>query len=207
MTDTIRKRSRRKEARPAEITTAALSVFAESGFAAAKLGDIAKRAGVVKGTLYLYFDTKEDLFRAVVQHAVAASLQSIERTAVCSGGSLSEMVPILLKESADHMGSGSLPALARLVISESQSFPDIAQIWHENVVVRVLGLLTDLVAQAQARGEVRSGDPVIHAFSILSPLITGSLFLDVFGASVRYAPNLEAIALQHAETVLRGLLI
>ncbi|WLH14769.1 TetR/AcrR family transcriptional regulator [Pseudomonas hefeiensis] len=207
MTGTTRKRTRRKEARPAEIIAAAMSVFAENGFAAAKLGDIAQRAGIVKGTLYLYFDTKEELFRAVVQEAIIGSLQIIESTAVRFSGSMREIVPILLKETAEHMESSSLPALARLVISESQAFPDIVKIWYDNVVVRVIGLFTVLISEAQARGEVRPGDPVIHAFSILGPLISGSLFCDVFGVSASYAPNLVALASQHAETVLEGLLV
>lgn len=207
LTDIKRKRSRRKEARPAEIIEAAMDIFVESGFAAAKLDDVAKRAGVAKGTLYLYFATKEDLFRAVVQHAVAVNLQAIEEAAKTFRGSLVELVPILLARVAVQMRDRRVPALARLVISESRVFPDLAAIWHDNVVAHILHLLTGLIAGAQARGEVRPGDPGAYAFSIIGPLVTAMLFLEMFGSDSPHAPNLKVLASQHAETVLRGMLV
>lgn len=207
MTDSKPKWNRRKEARPAEIIDAAMDVFAQNGFAAAKLGDVAKRAGIVKGTLYRYFDTKEELFRAVVQHAVAVNLQIIEQAATTFRGSLRELVPIMLMRAAGRMGDSRIPALARLVIGESRVFPDLARIWHDNVVAQLLKLLTGLIAQAQARGEVRAGDPAVHAFSVLGPLVAGLLFHEVFGAFSPHAPNLDLLAAQHSETVLRGIMV
>lgn len=207
MTDTKPKWNRRKDARPSEIIEAAADVFVEHGFAAAKLTDVAQRAGIVKGTLYRYYDTKEDLFRAVVQHAVAANLLGIEQAATAFRGSLAELVPLLLMQAANTMDSARVPALARLVIGESRAFPDLARIWHDNVVARLLTLLTVLITEAQARGEVRPGDPGVHAFSIVGPMVTGMLFREVFGASGPHAPNLAALAAQHAETVMRGLVI
>lgn len=205
MTETKPKWNRRKDARPAEIIEAAVDVFIEHGFAAAKLSDVATRAGVVKGTLYRYFDTKEDLFRAVVQHVVATNLQAIEQAAQAFRGALAELVPVLLIRAAEGMGDGRVPALARMVIAESRAFPDLARIWHDNVVSRVLGLLSGLIADAQARGEVRAGDPTAYAFSIVGPMVTGMLFHELFGAASPHAPNLVTLATQHAETVLRGL--
>ncbi len=184
-----------------------MDVFAENGFAAAKLDDVAKRAGIVKGTLYRYYDTKEDLFRAVVQHAVAANLEAIQQSAAGFKGSIRELVPMLLMCAAEHMGSSRVPALARLVIGESRAFPDLARIWHDNVVARVLALLTELIREAQARGEVRPGDPKLHAFSIVGPMITALLFREVFDGSSAHAPDVKSLAAQHAETVLRGIMV
>ncbi|MDO7896937.1 TetR/AcrR family transcriptional regulator [Pseudomonas citrulli] len=197
--------SRRKDARPAEIIEAALDVFAECGFAAAKLGDVAQRAGVVKGTLYRYFDTKEDLFRAVVQHAVAINLQGIEQASAGDQGTLRERVPLMLDAAAGRLGDRRVPALARLVIGESRTFPDLATIWHDNVVAHLLKLLTGVIGEAQQRGEVRPGDPTLYAFSVLGPLIAGALFKEVFGSFSPYAPDLQGLARQHAETVTRGM--
>lgn len=198
--------NRRKDARRAEIIEAAMTEFAENGFAAAKLGDVAARAGIVKGTLYRYFDTKEELFRAVVQHAAAVNLQTLEAAANLFQGSLAELLPIMLKGAAGRIGDSRIPALARLVIGESRQFPDLAKIWHDNVVSHMLKLLTALIRDAQQRGEVRPGDPTIYAFSVLGPLITGVLFRELFSVTSPYAPNLEALAAQHVETVLRGML-
>ena len=206
-TDTKPKWSRRKDARPAEIIEAALDVFAESGFAAARLGDVAKRAGVVKGTLYRYFDTKEELFRAVVQRAVSINLQDIELMSTGFQGTLRELVPLILSIAAGRMGDSRVPALARLVIGESRTFPDLATIWHDNVVAHMLRLMTGIIAEAQQRGEVRPGDPALYAFSVLGPMVTGALFLEMFGLSSSYAPDLQALAKQHGDTVVRGMLV
>lgn len=204
--DTTPKWHRRKEARPAEIIEAGLSVFIENGFAAAKLSDVAKKAGIAKGTLYRYFDTKEDLFHAVVEHAISVNLAAMENAAQAFHGSLRELVPVMLIGTAGRVGDSGLPALARLVIGESRIFPHLARIWHDDVVARILKLLTDLIREAQDRNEVRAGDPTIHALSIMGPLLAGFLFHEVFGNSSPYSPDLMKLADQHAETVLRGIM-
>lgn len=196
--------SRRKGARPNEIVAAAVEVFAEQGFANAKMADVARRAGVVKGTLYRYFDTKEALFRAVVRQALVAQLQEVEAASIAFDGSLADFVPLLLGRAAHRLGVEKLPAIARMVLTESRAFPDLARVWHDELVARLLALITGLVEQAQARGEVRSGDPKLYAFSILGPLVAGVMFHEIFGDE-RTAPDLEKLAAQHAATILRGM--
>ena len=93
MPDDAPKWRRRKEARPGEIVEAALTVFAEKGFAAAKLDDIARRAGVSKGSLYLYFETKEEIFRAVARAAVASLLGRLESQAEGPDAPFAELAP------------------------------------------------------------------------------------------------------------------
>jgi AcrR family transcriptional regulator len=186
MTDTTAKRRRRKDARPAEIINAAMDVFVEHGFAGAKLTDVAKRAGVAKGTLYLYFETK---------------------SSAAFNGSIADLVPVLLKRAAGRMGDGRVPGIVRMVLAESRAFPDLARIWHDEVVARILGRLTELVSAAQDRGEVRAGDPGLFAISIVGPMVLGVLFQEVFGSDSLHAPNLDMLATQHAETVLNGLLL
>lgn len=206
-TDTKPKWNRRKDARPAEIIEAALDIFAESGFAAAKLGDVAKRAGVVKGTLYRYFDTKEALFRVVVQHAVSIKLKNIELISTRLRGTLRELVLLILNGAAGRMGDSRVPALARLVIGESRNFPDLATIWHDNVVAQMLRLMTGIIAEAQQRGEVRPGDPTLYAFSVLSPMVAVAVFQEMFGLFSPDTPELQALAKQHGDTVVRGMLV
>ncbi|MCF2493455.1 TetR/AcrR family transcriptional regulator [Dyadobacter chenhuakuii] len=207
MTDNKPKWNRRKEARPTEIIEAAMHVFIEHGFAATKLTDVASRAGIVKGTLYRYYETKEDLFRAVVQHAVSVNLQEIENAAKALRGSFVELVPDLLGRAAEKMSQSHIPALALLVISESHSFPDLAGIWHDNVVAKVLSMLTDLITEAQKRGEIRPGDPKAFAFSIVGPMVMAVLFQEVLGTGSNHLPDLATLAKQHAETILRGIIV
>jgi AcrR family transcriptional regulator len=197
---------RRKTARPGEIIAAALEVFADKGFAAAKLDDIAERAGVSKGALYLYFETKDDIFRAVVRDAVAPNITAIKAMAEAFDGPFAELAPMLLARAATILTNSRLPAVARLVIGESRNFPDLARIWHDTVIVMALGAITDLIARAQARGEIRPGDPRNFAFSLAAPMIMGALFREVFAEVASPPVDLQALAAQHARTVLEGML-
>lgn len=198
---------RRKTARPGEIIAAALEVFADKGFAAAKLDDIAERAGVSKGALYLYFETKDDIFRAVVRDAVAPNFMAIKSAADAFEGPFAELAPMLLGRAAVMLTTSRLPAVARLVIGESRSFPDLARIWHDTIIFMALNTLTELIARAQAKGEIRPGDPRNFAFSLVGPMVMGALFREVFGPVADQPLDLEALAAQHARTVLEGMLV
>ena len=94
---------------------------------------------------------------------------------------------------------------ARILIAEARSFPDLAQVWHDEVVAKMLGILTTVIAKAQARGEVREGDPRLHAFSIIGPVMAGVLFREIFRDTDADLPNLEDLAAQHAQTIIQGL--
>jgi AcrR family transcriptional regulator len=207
MPDDEPKWSRRKQARPSEIIGAALAVFVEKGFADAKLDDIAHRAGISKGTLYLYFETKEELFRAVARSAVASHLEAIENTAEAFNGPFAELAPMLLSRAAVMMSGAQLPAMARMVIGESRRFPDLARVWHNDVVAHVIRMVSGIVARGQARGEVMPGDPRLHAFSLVGPLVMAMLFREVFGGVSADPPDLAALADQHARTAMHGLLL
>ena len=197
----------RKEARPAEIVEAALEVFSEKGFAPAKLDDIARRAGISKATLYLYFETKEEIFRAVARAAVASLVEALRIQANGADMPFAELAPRLLGRAAEMMKRGRVPAIARMVIGESRNFPDLARIWHDDVVTSVIGMVTGIIARAQARGEVAPGDPRLHAFSLMGPMVMAMLFREVFAGVGANPPDLEALADQHARTALRGLLM
>jgi AcrR family transcriptional regulator len=206
MTDDEPKWRRRKDARPAEIVDAALDVFAEKGFAAAKLDEIARRAGLSKATLYLYFETKEEIFRAVARTAVTSLVQALESPAEGPDAPFTELAPRVLSRAAGVMKGGRVPAIARMVIGESRNFPDLARIWHDDVVANVIGIVTGIIARAQRRGEVAPGDPRLHAFSLMGPMVMAMLFREVFGGVGTDPPDLQALADQHARAALRGLL-
>jgi AcrR family transcriptional regulator len=198
---------RRKDARPAEIIDAAISIFTEKGYAATRLDEVARRAGIAKGTLYLYFDTKEDIFRAAAHHAFESNLHAIGAADSAPWASLRERLPELLLRLVDVANENRLSAIFRMVISESRLFPDLARIWHDDVASRILDMIAALVVQAQIRGEVRDGDPRLFAFSITGPLLAGMLFRETYGAFSRHTPQLTALAIQHATTVLDGLML
>jgi len=197
---------RRKQQRPGDIVAAALQVFAEKGFAGARTEEIAERAGLSKGALYLYFPTKHDLFAAVVQNAVLPNIEAIERLVLAMDAPFADRLRLMLPRFAETVTRMPIGAVAKMVIGESRNFPELARVWHDKVVLTGVGLLSRMIAQAQERGEVRAGDPRTHAFSIMGPVLVGVLWRETFTPIGGAEIDLPAVARQHVETVLGGLL-
>jgi AcrR family transcriptional regulator len=197
---------RRKDARPAEIVAAAMAVFAEKGFAAARLDDIAARAGVSKGALYLYFETKEDLFRAVVTDAVAPNIDIVAGLIQSYEGDFATLARMAFANLARVAADTPLGGVVKMVIGESRNFPELARVWHDALVARALALVSGAIAQAQARGEVKPGDPRVYAIGLISPILLGVIWRETFVPIGAEAFDLPALATQHVETVLTGML-
>jgi AcrR family transcriptional regulator len=198
---------RRAEDRPREICAAALEVFAEKGFAAAKLEEIAKRAGVSKGTLYLYFKDKEELFQAVVRDTVAPNIEAVRDAVISADLPFAKVVPMFLARFADIASRLPVGAVAKMVIGESRNFPELAKVWHDQVASRAIAMLSGLIEKAQEKGEVRPGDPRLHAFSLMGPMLMGVLWRETLQPVGGAKLDLEALAKQHAKTALAGLLL
>ena len=201
-----RKFQRRAEDRPGEICSAALEVFAEKGFAAARLDEIAKRAGVSKGTLYLYFQDKDDLFRAVIRETVAPRVAAVREMVDKVDLPFARIVPLFLNNFAEMTTRLPVGAVAKIVIGESRNFPDLAKVWHDQVASGALTALESLIERAQQRGEVRSGDARMMAFSIVGPMLMGVLWRETLQQAGGKPLDVAQLAAQHGETVLSGLL-
>lgn len=147
---------RRKEDRPAEITQAALAAFAEKGYAGTRVDDVAKRAGVSKGLLYLYFKTKEDLFKAVIRSFLSpridALISNIEQTEL----SAEEFVRGPFLEFARGLPRSPAKILIRLMIAEGPKHPDLIAWYWDNVVSRALDALRTLIKRGVDNGEFRN---------------------------------------------------
>lgn len=197
---------RRSEDRPREICAAALEVFAEKGFAAAKLDEIARRAGVSKGTLYLYFKDKEELFRAVVRDTVSPNIDQLRDALTAADLPFAEIVQLFLARLSSVAATMPLGSVVKMVIAESGNFPELARVWQEQVVSKALAVVIGLIEKAQAKGEVRPGDPRFHAFSMMGPMLMGLMYREVLQPAGGVPVDIEALARQHADTVLKGLL-
>ena len=198
---------RRKADRPAEIVEAALAVFAEKGFAAARLDEISRRAGVSKGALYLYFSTKEELFRAVVEQAIAPNVRGLRDVLEQHPGPFRDLLLTVAERLSGLVAVQPLGGVVKMVIGEARNFPELARVWHDELVSQALGALAAAIATAQARGEVRAGDPRAYALQVAAPLVVGLIWRETF-VPVGAAPfDLAALARQHAETLLGGLLL
>lgn len=197
---------RRADARPSEIVEAAYQVFSEKGFAAARLDDIARRAGVSKGALYLYFETKQDLFEAVVKDAVAPNIGTIEAFALGFPGPVEQLLRLMMPRIAELANQSGIGKVIKMVIGESGNFPEIARIWHDDVIAKGLGVLIKIIEQAQTRGEIRAGDARQHALSIIGPLLTAVIFRETFVPAGAKPFDIPSLMQQHLDNVLPGLL-
>ncbi len=198
---------RRKADRPAEILDAAMAVFAERGFAAARLDEIAARAGVSKGALYLYFETKEELFRAVVEQAIAPNILVIRAMIAAHPGPFPDLLRLFAARMNGLAETLPIGGVVKMVIGEARNFPEIARVYHDALISQALGALTDAVTAAQARGEVRAGDPRTYALQIVAPILTGVIWRETFVPVGAQPFDLPALIRQHVETLLGGLMI
>lgn len=198
---------RRKEARPQEIAAAALAVFSEKGFSAARLEEIARRAGVSKAALYLYFDTKEALFAEVVRTAVAPGVGRVRAMIEASDLPFAQFLELFATALALHAGQGPAGGIAKMVIGESRNFPELARIWRDEIVGPMLAAMSGLIARAQARGEVKPGDPRVYAVQVIGPFLVSIIWRETF-VPVGEAPfDLEAVARQHLATLNQGMIV
>ncbi|MDD5057830.1 MAG: TetR/AcrR family transcriptional regulator [Sideroxydans sp.] len=162
-------RQRRKEARPAELLAAALDLFVERGFAATKLDDVAAHAGVSKGTLYLYFASKEELFKAVIQQGILPVLDQGDEMLSQFDGDAGALLETLLKRFWELVGSTHLAGIPKLMISEAGNFPEVAQYYYENVILRGRGLIRAVLERGIASGQFRAVDVDSAIDVILAP--------------------------------------
>jgi AcrR family transcriptional regulator len=197
-------RRRRKDARPSEIADAALALFSERGFAATRLEDVAKRAGVSKGTLYLYFRTKEDLFRAVLRQGLLPNLAAMEQAVAADQGP----APALLRQIAAHLLQvldTNLTAIPKLVLAESGNFPTIARMYADEVVKRAMALLTGILRRGMERGELRRVDPQSAIPSFIAPFLMMALWKHSLGQHAGIEMDPKAVMETHMDLLLHGL--
>ncbi|WP_296816367.1 TetR/AcrR family transcriptional regulator [Brevundimonas sp.] len=183
----------------------ALEVFAESGFKATRMEEVARRAGVSKGAVYLYFEAKADLFRAVVRDAVTPNIEAVKAVAETAPSleiALRAAYPAL---AARVITDRRISGVAKLVIAESRTQPELAAIWHETVVLPGVELFSDMIRAAQERGEVRPGDPRAFAFGLMGPMLLSLVWRETFEPIGATPIDVPALAAQHLETVLKGM--
>ncbi len=167
---------RRKAERPGEIIEAALELFVLKGFMATRLDEVAQRAGVSKGTLYLYFDSKEVLFKAVVETLVLPEIERTEQQIKSYDGSASELISQLVTQWWQSVGESQLCGLPKLMISEAGNFPELAGFYVKNVIGRVRRVIAELIQRGIETGEFRSCDPVYAARLLLAPMVFATIY-------------------------------
>ncbi|MBL0917536.1 MAG: TetR/AcrR family transcriptional regulator [Hydrogenophaga sp.] len=165
------RRARRKEARPGELIDAALALFVEKGFAATRVEEVAARAGVSKGTLFLYFPSKEDLFKAVVRENIAGRFPLWTAELAEFTGSSAELVRYAMHTWWEHVGMTPASGITKLVMSEAGSFPEIAAFYQQEVIIPGNDLLKRILQRGVERGEFRAMDLDYAVYSLIAPMI------------------------------------
>jgi len=199
------KRERRKEARPGELLEAALDLFVEKGFASTRSEEVAARAGVSKGTLFLYFPSKEELFKAVVrENIVRHQTEGAEEIARFTGTS-AEMLEYLMLEWWRRYGATKASGISKLVMSEASNFPDLARFFQDEVVTPGHAMIRSVLQRGIDRREFRRIDLDLTVHSVLAPL----LFLVTWKHSMAPCSPSEPIDPEtfirhHAELLVRG---
>ena len=173
---------RRKEDRPQEITEAAFGAFAENGFTATKVEDVARRAGVSKGLLYVYFKTKEELFKAVIRSVVTPRLDELTRTLDASDLSAEAFIRGPMLEFMKRVPGSPMSVVIRLMISEAPKHPDLVEYYWQNVASRGLGALRQLLRRGVDNGEFRETAvndlPQLLVAPVMMSIVWGIVFAD-----------------------------
>lgn len=194
---------RRKEDRPTEIMAAGLKVFAKKGFAAARLEEVAEAAGVSKATIYLYFDSKADLFTAIVRDIATPRLDEIEKLIDGYDGASADLLGFMIGRLKEIATTTDLPSLLKIILAESANFPEIREFYRDHIVLRGFANLGRIIERGIARGEFRPCNVNAAVQEIIFPILMNTLARNTFGEIPQLDP--DGFFTAHAEFVLRGL--
>jgi len=201
-------RQRRKETRPQELLDAALTLFVEKGFAATRSEEVAHAAGVSKGTLYLYYPSKEELFKAVVRQNLSNLIAEGIELAESYQGSTSELLVELMNIWWQRFGNTPAAGIHKVVLSEVRNFPELAQFYSDEVIAPADRLFSGAVQRGIERGEFRELPVHEVAHALMAPMIFMALHQHSFGACpVHDSLQIDPVSVLHTQLdiMLRGL--
>jgi AcrR family transcriptional regulator len=196
---------RRKESRPSELLDAALDLFIERGFNATRLDDVAQRAGVSKGTLYIYFTNKEELFKAVIRKGIVPYLQRAEQLLDQYRGSSRDLIKQIIKSWWDSIGATRLSGIPKLVVAESGNFPEIARFYLEEVIHRGHRICARALQRGIDSGEFRKMDVNYALRIVIAPVVLLLIWKHSLQPFERKALNVERYLKTHLEILFDGI--
>ncbi|MGD1935480.1 MAG: TetR/AcrR family transcriptional regulator [Candidatus Phaeomarinobacter sp.] len=195
-----------KDERRQALLAAALEVFVEKGFAAARMDDIARAASLSKGTVYLYFSSKEDLFEAILRKVALPNVEHMEglmRDAPSVGAALdgvAQFAPHLIRNTR-------LPQVMKLLISEAGTFPQIVQAYREDVLDRLLAAVAALLARAHKAGDIAAPEPMLAARLVAAPIAFSGLWRVEFEVDPKARVDVEALINLHVRHLKKALAV
>jgi AcrR family transcriptional regulator len=204
--DTKPRWERRKDARPQELLAAALDLFVERGFASTRLEDVARRAGVSKGTLYLYFTNKEELFKAVVRDSIVPVIGAAENNIATFEGHSADLLRSVIGDWWQRLGATKASGITKLIMAEAGNFPDIASFYQEEVIARGTSMIASMLDRAVARGEFRPIDVTIMTQVLIAPMLMLMTWKHSIGPCDRNHLDPQAFLDAFLDMALHGLL-
>jgi TetR/AcrR family transcriptional regulator len=201
------KRSRRKEARPGELLAAALDLFVEKGFAATRVEEVARRAGVSKGTLFLYFPSKEELFKAVVRDSISGHFPVWNAEFEAFSGSTAELLRQFMALWWSRVGATKASGITKLMMSEASNFPELATFYRQEVMTPGQALIRRILQRGVDRGEFRAMDLQYGVYTVLAPMIFLLTRQHAMGCCAGSVDDLvpEVYIAAQVDTILHGL--
>jgi AcrR family transcriptional regulator len=199
---------RRKYARPQELLVAALDLFIEKGFAASRTEEIAARAGVSKGTLYLYFDSKEDLITALIAEHFSCKFP-FEGDECLDASAGTELLQSVVTAWRTALIEGRVGGVVKLVFTEVHHFPVLADFWVHQVMAPTRAVVRQAVERGIASAELRAVDPDLVMNALVQPLIATCLHRQVIKPYVHcpFIPGDHEPSGRHFDWVVRGLTV
>ena len=203
------KRERRKEARPGELLDAALDLFVEKGFAATRAEEVAARAGVSKGTLFLYFQSKEELFKAVISENIAGRFTEWNAEFAAFDGSSADMLRYAMNMWWERIGATRASGITKLIISEAHNFPDVTAYYQSEVIQPGHALIRRILQRGVDRGEFAVTDMDHAAYSVIAAMVFLVMSKHSMGACVPAGQALDPRRYidSQAAIILGGLLV
>ena len=198
-------RQRRKEARPAELLEAALALFVEKGFAATRIEEVALRAGVSKGTLYLYYTSKEELFKAVIEHYLSARIADTAQQVEAYDGAMGPLLQDLLVGWWQQVYASPASATFKIIISESRNFPEIAEYYFHNVIEPGSSLIGSIIQRGVTSGEFQADDVESVVHSLVLPMVMLCAHKHGLGACSHQQIDGHGFIAAHVALVVRGI--
>jgi AcrR family transcriptional regulator len=196
---------RRKDARAPEILDAALDCFAENGFAATRMDDIAARAGISKGTIYLYFESKESVFKALARQSIGAQLANVFAYVNAFEGHSAELLRYVIAKVGHFASASDRVTLPKVLLAEVGKFPELAEFWRHEIVDRGIALFETIIRRGVARGEFRDVTPQHAARLCIAPVLLLVLWRTVFAKFDEEPYDYQGLIDTHIENLLRGL--
>jgi AcrR family transcriptional regulator len=196
---------RRPEARPQEILDAALAVFAEKGFSATRMRDIAQRAGITVVTVYRYFKSKEEIFKSLVEESVGVRILYLTQIANEYEGPSADLIRLIIRAIGGFLLNSDRAVLPKLILAETGNFPELARFYRREVTDRGLALFEAIIRRGIARGEFRQIDAQHGARLVVVPAMFTAIWRATFGTLDDEPYDHQGFIETHLDVVLRGL--